>query len=192
MIERQSFIEKAFKNTKYRLRYKIIVVPLYRERYKQPLNTAVMNAQNAIQILQAYATGLSAQSRQHKVQSQVFASWGLKKLADKYADHSKEEAEWVDKMVARIIELGGEPKVEATPEQKIYKDVVEFIKADLAVSVKEVPVLGQVTLSLAEDMTTYDIMKAYYQDEEQDMYWMQGQLDLIECIGLQNWLVQQL
>ena len=149
MIERQSFIEKAFKNTKYRLRYKIIVVPLYRERYKQPLNTAVMNAQNAIQILQAYATGLSAQSRQHKVQSQVFASWGLKKLADKYADHSKEEAEWVDKMVARIIELGGEPKVEATPEQKIYKDVVEFIKADLAVSVKEVPVLGQVTLSLA-------------------------------------------
>lgn len=151
-----------------------------------------MNAQNAIQILQAYATGLSAQSRQHKVQSQVFASWGLKKLADKYADHSKEEAEWVDKMVARIIELGGEPKVEATPEQKIYKDVVEFIKADLAVSVKEVPVLGQVTLSLAEDMTTYDIMKAYYQDEEQDMYWMQGQLDLIECIGLQNWLVQQL
>lgn len=151
-----------------------------------------MNAQNAIQILQAYATGLSAQSRQHKVQSQVFASWGLKKLAEKYADHSKEEAEWVDKMVARIIELGGEPKVEATPEQKIYKDVVEFIKADLAVSVKEVPVLGQVTLSLAEDMTTYDIMKAYYQDEEQDMYWMQGQLDLIECIGLQNWLVQQL
>ena len=151
-----------------------------------------MNAQNAIQILQAYATGLSAQSRQHKVQSQVFASWGLKKLADKYADHSKEEAEWVDKMVARIIELGGEPKVEATPEQKIYKDVVEVIKADLAVSVKEVPVLGQVTLSLAEDMTTYDIMKAYYQDEEQDMYWMQGQLDLIECIGLQNWLVQQL
>ena len=151
-----------------------------------------MNAQNSIQILQAYATGLSAQSRQHKVQSQVFASWGLKKLADKYADHSKEEAEWVDKMVARIIELGGEPKVEATPEQKIYKDVVEFIKADLAVSVKEVPVLGQVTLSLAEDMTTYDIMKAYYQDEEQDMYWMQGQLDLIECIGLQNWLVQQL
>ena len=192
MIERQSFIEKAFKKTKYRLRYKIIVVPLYRERYKQPFNTAVMNAQNAIQILQAYATGLSAQSRQHKVQSQVFASWGLKKLADKYADHSKEEAEWVDKMVARIIELGGEPKVEATPEQKIYKDVVEFIKADLAVSVKEVPVLGQVTLSLAEDMTTYDIMKAYYQDEEQDMYWMQGQLDLFECIGLQNWLVQQL
>lgn len=151
-----------------------------------------MNAQNSIQVLQAYTTGLSAQSRQHKVQSQVFASMGLNKLAEKYADHSKEEAEWVDKMVARIIDLGGEAKVEATPAQTIYKDVVEFLKADLAVSVKEVPVLGQVTLSLAEDMTTYDLMKGYYQDEEEDMYWMQGQLDLIECIGLQNWLVKQL
>ena len=151
-----------------------------------------MNAQNSIQVLQAYATGLSAQSRQHKVQSQVFASMGLNKLAEKYADHSKEEAEWVDKMVARIIDLGGEAKVEATPAQTIYKDVVEFLKADLAVSVKEVPVLGQVTLSLAEDMTTYDLMKGYYQDEEEDMYWMQEQLDLIELIGLQNWLVKQL
>ena len=151
-----------------------------------------MNAQNSIQVLQAYATGLSAQSRQHKVQSQVFAAMGLSKLADKYSEHSVEEAAWVEKMISRIIDLGGEPKVEAAPEQKIYKDVVEFIKADLAVSQKEVPALGQVTLSLAEDMTTFDLMKGYYQDEEEDMYWMQEQLELIELIGLQNWLVKQL
>ena len=117
---------------------------------------------------------------------------GLNKLADKYNKHSVEEAEWVDKMINRIIDLGGEPKVETAPEQKIYKDVVEFLKADLAVSEKEVPALGQVTLSLAEDMTTFDLMKGYYQDEEEDMYWMQEQLELIELIGLQNWLVKQL
>ncbi|MBR1783019.1 MAG: hypothetical protein IJ753_05850 [Bacteroidales bacterium] len=151
-----------------------------------------MDKNKSIQVLQAYATGLSAQSRQHKVQSQVFASMGFGKLAEKYNDHSKEEAEWVEKMVNRIIDLGGEAKVEATPAQTIYKDVVEFIKADLAVSEKEVPVLGQVTLSLAEDMTTYDLMKGYYQDEEEDMYWMQEQLELIQLIGLQNWLVKQL
>ena len=151
-----------------------------------------MDKNKSIQVLQAYATGLSAQSRQHKVQSQVFASMGFGKLAEKYNDHSKEEAEWVEKMVNRIIDLGGEAKVEATPAQTIYKDVVEFIKADLAVSEKEAPVLGQVTLSLAEDMTTYDLMKGYYQDEEEDMYWMQEQLELIQLIGLQNWLVKQL
>ena len=40
--------------------------------------------------------------------------------------------------------------------------------------------------------TTYDILKEYYQDEEEDMYWGESQLELIECIGKQNWLLQQL
>ena len=38
----------------------------------------------------------------------------------------------------------------------------------------------------------YDILKKYYQDEEEDMYWGEAQLELIECIGKQNWLIRQL
>ena len=152
----------------------------------------IMNKDLSLQLLQAYATGLNAQSFQHKVQSQVFASQGFNKLAEKYAEHSKEEAGWVEKFIDRILDLGGQAKVEAAPAQTIYKDAVEFLKADLEVSVKEVPNLGKATLAVAEDLTTYDLLKAYYQDEEEDMYWMQEQLDLIEMIGKQNWLIQQL
>ena len=151
-----------------------------------------MNAQASIQALQAYATGLAAQSLAHKVQGKVFASQGLTKLAEKYAEHATEEMGYVDQFIDRIIDLGGEAKVEAAPAMPIYTDPVEFIKADLAVSEREVPVLGQCTLSLAEDMTTYDLLKAYYKDEEEDMYWSQQQLELIEKIGLQNWLIRQL
>ena len=151
-----------------------------------------MNAQTSIRILQAYATGLAAQSMQHKVQSKVFKSMGLTKLADKYADHSTEEMEWVDKFIDRIIDLGGEAKVEAAPAQTIYKNPVDFIKADLEVSEREVPNLGKATCAVAEDLTTFDLLKGYYQDEEEDMFWMRGQLELIECIGLQNWLIKQL
>ena len=43
-----------------------------------------------------------------------------------------------------------------------------------------------------EDVTTYDILKEYLKDEEQDMYWSEQQLSLIDMIGLQNWLVKQL
>ncbi len=39
---------------------------------------------------------------------------------------------------------------------------------------------------------TKRVLKAYYQDEEEDMYWAQGQLEMIECIGAQNWLLRQL
>ena len=36
------------------------------------------------------------------------------------------------------------------------------------------------------------MMKAYLADEEEDLYWSQGAVELIECIGAQNWLIRQL
>ena len=52
--------------------------------------------------------------------------------------------------------------------------------------------LYEITEEAREDYTTFDILKAYYQDEEEDMYWGEAQLELIECIGKQNWLLQQM
>ena len=42
------------------------------------------------------------------------------------------------------------------------------------------------------DPTTYDLTKAYLADEEEDLYWSEEQLDLIEKIGMQNWLMRQM
>ena len=151
-----------------------------------------MDKNKSIQALQAYATGLAAQSLQHKVESKIFAAQGLSKLGEKYAEHAAEEMEWVDKFIDRILDLGGTPKVEAAPEVTVFTDPVEYIKSDVAVSHKEVPVLQQLTLSLQDDFKTFDILKAYALDEEEDMYWSEAQLELIEKIGLQNWLVKQL
>ena len=44
---------------------------------------------------------------------------------------------------------------------------------------------------LINDPTTYEIMIAYLKDEEEDLYWSQGALELIEKIGQQNWLFTQ-
>ena len=151
-----------------------------------------MDTNKSIQALQAYATGLAAQSLSHKVQSKVFAAQGLSKLGEKYADHAAEEMGWVDKFIDRIIDLGGTPQVEAGPEMPVFGDPVEFLKMDLAISEKEVPVLMQLTTTLSDDFKTYDILRGYALDEEEDMYWSAQQLELIEKIGLQNWLVQQL
>ena len=151
-----------------------------------------MDKQKSIQALQAYATGLAAQSLQHKVQSKIFASQGFSKLGEKYAEHAEEEMGWVDKFIDRIIDLGGTPKVEAAPAMPVTDDPVEYIKADLETSVREVPILMQLTTSLSDDFKTYDILRDYALDEEEDMYWSQGQLELIGTIGLQNWLAKQL
>lgn len=151
-----------------------------------------MDKKKSIATLQAYATGLAAQSLQHKVESKIFADQGFSKLGEKYAEHAAEEMGWGDKFIERILDLGGTPLVEAAPEMPVFTDPVEYIKSDLAVSRREVPVLMDLVLSLQDDFKTYDILRAYALDEEEDMLWSETQLDLIEKIGLQNWLVKQL
>ncbi|MBR6347026.1 MAG: hypothetical protein IKR69_06525 [Bacteroidales bacterium] len=151
-----------------------------------------MDKKQSIAVLQAYATGLAAQSLQHKVQGKIFASQGLSKLGEKYSGHAAEEMEWVDQFIDRIIDLGGTPEVQSAPAMPVCNDPVEYIKADLEVSHEQVPILQQAVIGLADDFKTYDILRAYALDEEEDMYWSEAQLDLIGKIGLQNWLTKQL
>ena len=151
-----------------------------------------MDKNKSIATLQAYATGLAAQSLQHKLQGKIFADQGFSKLGEKYAEHAAEEMGWVDRFAERILDLGGTPLVQAAPEMPVFTDPVEYIKADLAVSHEQVPILMGIVLSLQDDFKTYDILRAYALDEEEDMLWSETQLDLIEKIGLQNWLVKQL
>ena len=151
-----------------------------------------MDKKNSIAVLQAYATGLAAQSLQHKIQGKVFADQGFSKLGEKYSEHAAEEMGWVDKFIERILDLGGTPLVQAAPEMPVFTDPVEYIKSDVAVSRKEVPALMELVLSLQADFNTYEILRAYALDEEEDMLWSETQLDLIGKIGLQNWLVKQL
>ncbi len=151
-----------------------------------------MDKNKSIQVLQAYATGLAAQSLQHKVQGKIFASQGYAKLGEKYAEHASEEMDWVDKFIDRLLDLGATPQVEAAPAMSVTTDPVEYIKADLAVSHEQVPILQGVTSSLQDDFKTYDILRDYALDEEEDMFWSETQLELIEKIGLQNWLVKQM
>ena len=69
---------------------------------------------------------------------------------------------------------------------------VAYVKADLAIQVPGVDLLRKCMESLTDDPTTYDIMKAYLADEEEDLFWSEEQLDLVEMIGVQNWLVKQM
>ena len=142
--------------------------------------------------LQLIVTNLSQQADGHQIQSRIFANEGFSKLADKYAEHAEEERGYVAKCIDRLLDLGCDVKLEAKAEAPVFKDPVEFLKYDLQVSIDGLAGLKGMVQASTDDYTTFDILKAYYQDEEEDMFWSQGQLELIERIGKQNWLIRQL
>lgn len=150
-----------------------------------------MEAKKSIEVLQMFATGLTEGALVHKLQGQIFKSQGFSKLGQKYVDHFNEEMGWVEKFYDRILDLGGEVKSEGSKARELVKNPIEYIKADLKIQEEGVKLLYKCMETLHDDPTTYDIMKAYLADEEEDLYWSQGALELIECIGAQNWLFTQ-
>jgi len=151
-----------------------------------------MDKQKSLETLQFFVTGLSEGAYVHKLQGQILKSKGFTKLGEKYIDHYNEEMGWVEKFINRILDLGGEVKAEGMKARALICDPVEYIKADLAIQEQGVDFLYKCMETLTGDPTTYDIMKAYLADEEEDLYWSQAQLECIEAIGKQNWLITQL
>ncbi|MDO4218276.1 MAG: ferritin-like domain-containing protein [Bacteroidales bacterium] len=151
-----------------------------------------MDKQKSIDALQFFATGLTEGALVHKLQGQLFKSQGLTKLGQKYVDHFTEEMEWVEKFYNRIMDLGGEIKFEGAKSRALCNNPVEYIKADLDIQRSGVDLLYKCMETLTGDPTTYDIMKGYLADEEEDLYWSENAIELIEKIGVQNWMNHQI
>ena len=140
-----------------------------------------MDKQKSIESLQFFVTHLAEGAIVHKQQGMIFKAQGITKLGEKYIGHFNEEMGWVEKFTERILDLGGDVKFEGMKSRELICDPVEYVKADLAI---QEPV--------KDDPTTYDLLKDYLKDEEEDLYWSQGAVELIEKIGTQNWLLLQL
>lgn len=151
-----------------------------------------MDTQKSIETLQFFVTQLSNGSFQHKLQSRVFSSQGYQKLAKKFSDHSAEEDQWVEKFIDRILDLGGEIKLESRDCAPIVTEPVEYMNAEVDRQCKGLEILSKCMDEVKSDVTTYDIFKDYFKDEEQDLYDDQTAIELIKKLGETNWLLTQL
>ena len=151
-----------------------------------------MDFKATLQISQMIVNELSTGAYVHKMQGLLFKSQGFEKLGQKYLDHYAEEMEWVAKYANRMMDLGCTPEVNFTKQCKLIEDAKAYVEADLKIQREGVESLYQMMPSLASDPTTYDITKAYLADEEEDLYWSEEQLDKIEKIGYQNWLMKMM
>lgn len=151
-----------------------------------------MDFTTSLQISQMIVNELTGSAFVHKMQGQLFKSQGFTKLGEKYIGHYAEEMEWVEKFTNRMLDLGCVPQVKVCNETTLVKDAVEYIAADLKLQREGVEMLYKMMPAMVSDPTTYDLMKAYLADEEEDLYWDEEQVDLIEMIGKQNWLMKQM
>lgn len=152
----------------------------------------ISDRQKTLLVLQGVVTKAASQSLNHRLQSRIFAKKGFTKLAEKYAAHAAEEAESVELFTDRILNLGGEVKQQAQTPVTLHEDIEEYLRADLKESEEGLAQLAGVMKAGFLDVTSNELMKDYILDEEEDMYWTQSQLEMIDAIGIQNYLFHQI
>ncbi len=126
---------------------------------------------------------------QYWLHFRLLEDWGLTKLAKKEREESIEEMQHADKLVARIIFLGGHPNLQTLSSLRIGQDVKEVLECDLA---GEYEALKSYTESRdicesEKDFVSKNLFEELIADEESHVEFLETQLELLERIGAQNY-----
>jgi bacterioferritin len=152
-----------------------------------PQHPDIITALNGI--LKNELTGIN----QYFLHARMLKNWGITKLADHEYKESIDEMRHADKVVERILYLGGLPNLQDLGKLFIGETVEEILKADLKLEhTAHAALKAAITLCESkEDYVTADLFHQIIASEEEHIDYIQKQLGLIETMGLSAYLQTQ-
>jgi bacterioferritin len=144
-----------------------------------------------IELLKSYAKAWFGNSQQHSIHAQLLAARGLTKLADKIMAESDEEWAEAKKVNARLIELGVTPVVELE-NYPVITDVKEMLEYDCKDAAEALPEMSKALALFDDDYVTKEMIQKFIIDEQEHYNWVKTHLCIIEQIGIENYLIEQL
>ena len=119
--------------------------------------------------------------------------WGIAKLAKFEYGESIDEMKHADKLAERILFLDGLPNFQMLGRLRIGENVEELLKADLALENEALPVLrdGIQYCEQVRDYVTRDLFQHILESEEEHVDTLETQFEMIERMGIQNYIQLQ-
>jgi len=149
---------------------------------------------NIIVLLNDVLTGELTAINQYFLHARMCQNWGYKKLGELIRKESISEMMHAQKLLDRVLFLGGVPNVQRLGKVTIGETVKEMLHCDLAVENEAIPRLnaGIEQCRVAGDNGTRLLLEEILASEEEHVDWIEAQLELIQQIGEANYLAQQL
>jgi bacterioferritin len=131
---------------------------------------------------------------QYIMHSEMCENWGYERLSKHVKKESINEMGHAEKLVERILFLEGTPDLGELPKLNIGKDVKQQLENDLALEKGAVADYNAAIAACRKvgDNASADFLQEILADEEGHVDFIEEQLGLIEQVGLQNYLAQQL
>ena len=130
---------------------------------------------------------------QYWLHYRMLDNWGVAKLAAFEREESIDGMKHADKLADRILFLGGLPNFQMLGRLRVGETVEEILKADLALEEEAIPLLRD-AIAHSESVRDYvsrDLFADILDSEEHHVDELEKQFEMIERMGLQNYIQLQ-
>ncbi|HET9934152.1 MAG TPA: bacterioferritin [Polyangiaceae bacterium] len=147
-----------------------------------------------IQALNEILTSELTAINQYFIHFRMLENWGYKRLAKKKREESIEEMKHADRVIERILYLEGIPNMQRLNPVKVGEEPIEMHKLDLELEVEAVDRLNRAITLCAQknDAGTRELVESILEEEEDAIDWLEAQLHLVQDIGRERYLAQQI
>ena len=147
-----------------------------------------------IDILNDVLTAELTAINQYFVHAEMCENWGYERLLKIISKESIDEMKHAEALIERVLFLEGIPNVQRLGKITIGESVPEILKLDYALELEALPRLnaGIETCRELGDNNSRHLLEEILEDEEKHVDWLEAQLSLLEQVGVQNYLAEQM